>query len=172
MPTADEAPSHAPLGRRCGSASGTRISASLGNLAVRQAATGSATYARIGLGSIEARVLSTVAGGPHTSSQIGKVIGIDRAAVCRAVQSLVERDLVYKLDGKARDVRLTADGAQLIASIEKVQAEREKRLLAGFSETETVALLGFLGRLMLNVPDLVELAEAPVADLLQDGPKD
>ena len=146
---------------------GTKISAGLGALSVRMVATASATYARMGLGSVEARVLLTLSQGPHSSSQIGKVIGVDRAAVCRAVQSLLERDLVLKLDGRERAVSLTREGAQLIESVNQISAERERRLLAGFSDEETAVLLNFLGRLMLNVPVLTELAESRVFEDLR-----
>ena len=139
---------------------GTKISARLGSLSVRMVATASATFARIGFGSVEARVLLVLGAGPHTSSQIGKLIGVDRAAVCRAVQSLLERDLVLKLDGRDRKVMLTGEGGDLIGAINRVSAEREKRLLAGFSEQEQAAILSLLGRLMLNIPDLTELAES------------
>ena len=142
--------------------SGTKISARLGALAVRMVATASATYARLGLGSVEARVLLALGSGPQTASQIGKVIGVDRAAVCRAVSSLMERDLVLKLDGRARSVRLTAQGEALIENINRVRAERERRLLDGFSDQDAAALLSFLGRLMLNAPALIELAESRV----------
>jgi len=141
---------------------GTKISARLGALSVRMVATASATYARMGLGSVEARVLLALVAGPQTSSQIGKLIGVDRAAVCRAVSTLLERDLVLKLDGRARSVRLTSEGAALIEGINQVTAERERRLLDGFSDQEAAALLGFLGRLMLNAPALAELAESRV----------
>ena len=145
-----------PVGR------GTKISARLGALSVRMVATASATYARMGLGSVEARVLQALGAGPQTSSQIGKVIGVDRAAVIRAVSSLIERDLALKLDGRARSVRLTPAGEALIEGINQVTAERERRLLQGFTEQEAAALLSFLGRLMLNVPALTELAESRV----------
>jgi len=131
-------------------------------------ATASATYARMGLGSVEARVLLALGAGPHTSSQIGKLIGVDRAAVCRAVSSLLERDLVLKHDGRARSVRLTPAGEALIADINRVTAERERRLLAGFSDEEAAALLSFLGRLMLNAPALTELAESRVFEALRN----
>ncbi len=85
---------------------------------------------------------------------------MDRAAVCRAVQSLLERDLVLKLDGRTRAVMLTAEGAAWIEAINRISAEREKRLLAGLNEQEQAAVLGFLGRLMLNIPDLTKLAES------------
>lgn len=141
---------------------GTKISARLGALSVRMVATASATYARMGLGSVEARVLLALGSGPQTSSQIGKLIGVDRAAVCRAVSSLLERDLVLKAGGRARSVRLTGDGEALIEGINQVTAERERRLLEGFSDEEAAALLAFLGRLMLNAPALTELAESRV----------
>jgi DNA-binding MarR family transcriptional regulator len=131
-------------------------------------ATASATYARLGLGSVEARVLLALGSGPQTASQIGKVIGVDRAAVCRSVSSLLERDLVLKLDGPARSVRLTGDGEALIEGINRVSAERERRLLDGFTEQDAAALLSFLGRLMLNAPALIELAESRVFEAPRD----
>lgn len=166
-PDAAEAPAGPSReGRAVGA--GTKISARLGALSVRMVSTGSATYLRMGLGSVEARVLLALGAGPQTSSQIGKLIGVDRAAVCRAVASLLDRGLVLKHGGHARSVRLTGEGAALIEGINKVTAERERRLLAGFSDEETAALLGFLGRLMLNVPALTELAESRVFEALRD----
>jgi DNA-binding MarR family transcriptional regulator len=168
-PTASEAP--LPAGRqRKAVGAGTKISARLGALSVRMVATASATYARMDRGSVEARVLLALGSGPQTSSQIGKLIGVDRAAVCRAVSSLLERDLVLKLDGRARSVRLTGEGEgeALIEGINQVTAERERRLLEGFSDQEAAALLGFLGRLMLNAPGLTELAESQVFAALRD----
>ena len=148
---------------------GTKISARLGALSVRMVATASATFARIGLGSVEARVLLSLGAGPHTASQIGRLIGVDRAAVCRAVQSLLERDLVHKQDGPTREVMLTGEGADLILAINQVTAEREQRLLAGFSAQERAAVLGFLGRLMLNIPEMTALAESGQFASLADG---
>jgi len=149
------------------SAVGTRISARLGALSVRMVATASATFACMGLGSVEARVLMTLGSGSHTSSQIGKLIGVDRAAVCRAVQSLLDRDLVLKLDGRERAVSLTPAGVALIEDVNRVSAERERRLLAGFSDEETTMLLSLLGRLMLNMPAMTELAESRVFEGLR-----
>ena len=151
-----------PVGR------GTKISARLGALSVRMVATAQATYARMGLGSVEARVLLALGSEPQTASQIGKVIGVDRAAVWRAVSSLEERDLVFKQGGPARSVRLTRDGEALIEGIHQVTAERGRRLLEGFSEEEVEALLSVLGRLMLNVPALTELAESRVFEPPRD----
>jgi len=147
---------------------GTKISARLGALSVRLVATASATYARMDLGSVEARVLLALGAGPQTSSQVGKLIGVDRAAVCRAVSSLLERDLVLKLDGRARSVSLTKDGEALIEDVNRVTAERERRLLAGFSDQEAATLMSFLGRLMFNAPALTELVESRVFEVPQD----
>jgi DNA-binding MarR family transcriptional regulator len=165
-PEAGEAPA-APSREGQAVGAGTKISARLGALSVRMVATASATYFRMGLGSVEARVLQALGSGPLTSSQIGRLIGVDRAAVCRSVSSLLERDLVLKLDGRARSVRLTPEGEALIEGVMRVTAERERRLLAGFSDEEIAVLLGFLGRLMLNVPALAELAESRVFEALR-----
>lgn len=145
----------------------SKLSGDLIALATRLSATASATFARMGLGSIEARVLTALADDAQTSAQISKVIGVDRAAVCRSVQALIDRDLVTKLDGRARLISLTGHGRALIADIERVSCEREQRLFAGFGDMERVAVLAFLGRLMLNVPDLIELAESGVFQALR-----
>jgi DNA-binding MarR family transcriptional regulator len=139
-----------------------RLSAKLGALSVKMVATASATYARIGLGSVEARVLQALSEGPQTAAAIGKRIGVDRAAVCRAAEALLERDLVLKLDGRTRAVQLTAEGEGLIEAVDRLSAERERRLLAGFSDQEVAVLQEALGRLMLNVPALTALTETQV----------
>ena len=144
-----------------------QISGALIDLATRMSSTASATYARIGLGSIEARVLTVIATEAQTSAQISKLIGVDRAAVCRSVQALQERDLVLKMDGRTRLVSLTDEGAALIEAIDALSAERERRLLASLRPEETEAVLAFLGRFMLNVPELVELAESGVFESLR-----
>lgn len=144
-----------------------QISGALIDLATRMSSTASATYARIGLGSIEARVLTVIATEAQTSAQISKLIGVDRAAVCRSVQALQERDLVVKMDGRTRLVSLTEDGAALIEAIDALAAERERRLLASLGPAEAEAVLAFLGRFMLNVPELVELAESGVFESLR-----
>jgi len=98
-PEAAEAPAQ-PSREGQAVGAGTRISARLGTLSTRLVATASSTWLRVGLGSVEARVLLALGAGPQTSSQVGKLIGVDRAAVCRAVSSLLERDLVLKTDGR------------------------------------------------------------------------
>lgn len=145
-----------------------QISGALIDLATRMSSTASATYARIGLGSIEARVLTVIATEAQTSAQISKLIGVDRAAVCRSVQALQERDLVLKMDGRTRLVSLTDEGAALIEAISALSAERERRLLASLRPEEAEGVLAFLGRLMLNIPELVELAESGVFESLRD----
>jgi DNA-binding MarR family transcriptional regulator len=158
----------APVRAVPGKRRSAQISGALIDLATRLSATASATYARIGLGSIEARVLTVIAAEPQTSAQISKLIGVDRAAVCRSVQALQERDLVLKMDGRTRLVSLTQDGAALIEAIGALSAERERRLLASLAPHEAEAVLAFLGRFMLNVPELVELAESGVFESMRD----
>jgi DNA-binding MarR family transcriptional regulator len=160
---AQSVPAPSPPGKR----RSAQISGALIDLATRMSSTASATYARIGLGSIEARVLTVIATEAQTSAQISKLIGVDRAAVCRSVQALQERDLVVKMDGRTRLVSLTDEGAGLIEAIDALSAERERRLLASLGPAETEAVLAFLGRFMLNVPELVELAESGVFESLR-----
>ena len=141
---------------------GTKISARLGLLTARLAATASATFGRIGLGSVEAKVLFCLGSGPQTASGVGKMMGLDRAAVCRAAQTLAERGFVSKAESSARRLSLTPEGEVVLEEVDAIAEARELRLLAGFTAEEKAVVLGMLSRLMLNVPSLDTLAESRV----------
>ena len=113
-------------------------------------------------------LVATATAAARRVPNVALTAGTKSSGMGRAVSSLLERDLVLKLDGRARSVRLTREGEALIEGINQVSAERERRLLAEFSDEEAAVLLGFLGRLMLNVPALTELAESRVFEALRD----
>ncbi len=158
----DDATSRADTAPGAAGRVGTKISAHLGLLTARLAATASATFGRIGLGSVEAKVLFCLGSGPQTASGVGKMMGLDRAAVCRAAQTLAERGFVSKAEGPDRRLSLTPEGEGVLAEVDLIAQARELRLLAGFSAEEKTVILDLLSRLMLNVPQLDTLAESRV----------
>jgi DNA-binding MarR family transcriptional regulator len=141
---------------------GMLISARLLVLSTRLGSTASATFARMGLGSVEAKVLFCLSDGPQSASHIGKRMGVDRAAICRAAQSLEARGLVAKSDAPAKGLTVTAAGQDLMRQVNIVVSAREERMLASFSPAEQVVLTQYLKRLMINIPELDALAASGV----------
>jgi len=136
---------------------GIRISAQLGLLSGRLVTTATATYGRLGLGSIEAKVLGELGElgrGSVKSKHICETIGVDRAAVSRTVSSLVARGLVDRIGGRNANLSLTAAGHRLSRSVRDITEEREARLFEDFSDSEIDMTLGYLRRLSLNVTDI------------------
>ena len=93
-----------------------------------------------------------------TANRIAQVIGLDKAAVSRAVQTLIKSgDIATKLnpnDGRSVTLSLTPKGFQLHDKIISVALEREKRLLAGLSANEIETLLDLLRRMHGNVSNM------------------
>ncbi|MDB5458654.1 MAG: MarR family transcriptional regulator [Caulobacteraceae bacterium] len=138
---------------------GTKISARLGSLAGHVVTTASATYARIGIGSVEAKVLFVLDEGPMTAARISKCLGMDRAAISRTVKALVARGLLDRSTGSVADLSLTPKGMGMHGAVRRISEERERRLLARFTEVERAQLVDYLARLAVNVPELSKLAD-------------
>ncbi|MDB5459489.1 MAG: MarR family transcriptional regulator, partial [Caulobacteraceae bacterium] len=142
-----------------GSARGVAISARLGYLAGRMVATASATYARLGLGSLEAKALLLLGDdGPATGSQISKSLGVDPAAISRTLRTLLETGAVSRSSEGSMRLSLTPRGEGLCEQIRIVAEERNRRLLGDLTAGEQALLLGYLERLWENMPELAELA--------------
>ncbi len=152
----DRPPGRAPIGP---AGVGTQISARLGSLAGHIVTSASATYARIGIGSVEAKVLFILDESPMTAARISKALGMDRAAISRTVKALMARGLLDKSTGLVASLSLTARGKIMHSAVRCLSEERERRLLSHFSEAERAALIGYLSRLAVNVPDLSRLAD-------------
>ena len=138
---------------------GTQISARLGSLAGHVVTTASATYARIGIGSVEAKVLFILDEGPMTAAKISKCLGMDRAAISRTVKALVARGLLNRSTGAVADLSLTPKGVGMHKAVRCISEERERRLLARFTAAERAQLVDYLSRLAVNVPELSKLAD-------------
>ncbi len=148
----------AEAGARTGSI-GPMISARLGSLAGHVVTTASATYARIGIGSVEAKVLFVLDEGPMTAARISKLLGMDRAAISRTVKALVARGLLDRSHGAVASLSLTPRGHIMHGAVRCISEERERRLMANFTDAERSALINYLARLAVNVPDLSKLAD-------------
>jgi DNA-binding MarR family transcriptional regulator len=149
---------HAPEITRWASL-GPEISARLGSLAGCVVTTASATYARIGIGSVEAKVLFVLDEGPMTAARISRLLGMDRAAISRTVQALEARGLLDRSPGPVASLSLTPKGVIMHGAVRCISEERERRLLARFTDEERARLVDYLARLAINVPDLSKLAD-------------
>jgi DNA-binding MarR family transcriptional regulator len=84
----------------------------------------------------------------------------------RAILVLLEgRGLVVRerhpADGRAREVSLTAKGRRLYERLWRTSEPIRVRLLAGFSEQEAEAILGFLRRLIQNAASMDRQCRQP-----------
>ncbi len=108
-----------------------------------------------GIGVMEWRVIAHLAIEPGaTGARIGRVIGLDKAAISRTVSVLIGRGLVARVEGAERgqQLRLTDQGLALHGRVLAVAMQREARLLSGLSEDERTVLRGLLNRLLQEVP--------------------
>jgi DNA-binding MarR family transcriptional regulator len=140
--------------------SSTIIATRVNWLGNRLVTTASATYGQIGLGFLDARLLYLLGRRPDiTAARIAEIIGVDAAAVSRAVKSLKARKLIAEARGPLRSLSLTDDGWALCRLTEKISDERELRLLRGFSDSEAEQMLNLLNRMLDNMGDVALLAE-------------
>ena len=140
--------------------SSTIIATRVNWLGNRLVTTASATYGQIGLGFLDARLLLLLGRRPDiTAARIAEILGVDAAAVSRAVKSLKARKLIAEARGPLRSLSLTEEGKDLWHTIEKISDEREIRLLRGFSDDEAELVLNYLSRMLDNMSDVALLAE-------------
>lgn len=147
---------HAKCDRRSSAIITTRVNW-LGN---RLVTTASATYGQIGLGFLDARLLLLLGRRPEiTAARIAEILGVDAAAISRAVKSLKGRRLISEARGPLRALSLTEGGRALWRQIETISEEREKRLLHGFTDDETELALNLLNRMLDNMDEVALLAD-------------
>ncbi|MGG7565145.1 MarR family winged helix-turn-helix transcriptional regulator [Rhodovulum sp. DZ06] len=114
--------------------------------------------ARYGIGAMDWRMLVTLTRTPDSSvSQAADLIGIDKAAVSRAIARLEARGLVQSRtpgpDARRRLFRLTAEGAALHDEVLVDALRLQREMLDGFSEEEAATLAGLLRRFIDNLDD-------------------
>lgn len=144
------------------------VPALLNFISNRLTTSGSDTYRRkFGLGIMEFRIMAMLSIEPDISgARIAEVIHLDGAAVSRTLQALKERGLV-RIDqgqGRSRLAALTGKGRKLYGQAWLIGQERERRLVAGFSEEELDTLTGYLRRLLAATADVAKLSEKSGTD--------
>jgi DNA-binding MarR family transcriptional regulator len=121
-------------------------------LAQKIAASASAAYRpHFGVGLTDWRILAALGAEPWISpARVAETSGLDKAAVSRALVGLRAAGLVESDGGPARRggaLALTGAGIALHARIAAAAAERESRLLEGFSVKERALLQDFVARM-------------------------
>jgi DNA-binding MarR family transcriptional regulator len=106
-------------------------------------------------------ILSVVSENPGIhQGAVGRVLGIKRANMVSLINELVEAGLLTRVvdraDRRAVALEVTNSGRALLADCLARIDMHEKRMLAGFTETEKATLLDLLGRIERREPPLSE----------------
>jgi len=133
------------------------VPAMLTFLANKLATGASISYRKhFGIGVVEWRLLALLAVEDKiTANRICQVIGLDKSAVSRSLQTLEKAGHICgevdSQDARRYAVSLTAEGKALHDRVLKVALERERRLLSDFTRTEIDTLVNLLGRMQTQV---------------------
>ncbi len=117
---------------------------------------GSRLYRRAyDIGLTEWRLMWVLAIAPRiTAQRASQIMGLDKAAVSRALAALERRGLVRAVpdpsDSRQRIIELSEAGSELHGRIMIIAKERERRLLAPFTKEEIRVLAGLLRRMHGN----------------------
>jgi DNA-binding MarR family transcriptional regulator len=126
------------------------------NAVSRAVATGTGYESRFGLTATEWRVLAattaaTAAAGAPTQVELGRVTGMDKMTISRAVTALTARALLDRVrdTGDRRTLRLspTAEGRRIHDIVAPQALEVEARLLAALSPADAALLRRALAQL-------------------------
>jgi DNA-binding MarR family transcriptional regulator len=89
-------------------------------------------------------------GGPQRATAVAEVFGMDKGAVSRHIQHLVELGLADRApdpdDGRAQIVRVTEKGAERMAAVARSRRRLLSDRLAGWSEDDLESFVSALGR--------------------------
>jgi DNA-binding MarR family transcriptional regulator len=138
------------------------VPAYLTYLAQKISASASALYRpQFGVGITDWRIIALLAVEPWiTPGRICDATGLDKGAVSRSVQSLIEDGLVELEAGngtqRRRPLALTAKGISVHDRIVKLAIARQEKLLACFSAEERGLLIEFLARMRAQVETLAK----------------
>ncbi len=88
------------------------------------------------------------------ASRAAEIMGVDKAAVSRALAGLERRKLARVMpdrrDSRQRIAELSTEGRRVQSEVMVVTRERERRLLAPFERAEVRALAGLLHRMLAS----------------------
>jgi len=110
-----------------------------------------------GLGSVEMRVIASLAYRPEQkAAQVCELISIDKGAASRAFNRLAQEGLIHSNtpEGKQKLWSLTPSGWELHRRFLKLVLAREQRLIAGICEADLVIFHRTLMALTSNLSEL------------------
>jgi DNA-binding MarR family transcriptional regulator len=115
-----------------------------------------AAYATLGIGFLEARVLLALGRTPELAApHLVQRLGVDRAAISRALQQLRGAELIVADD--QRRLSLSATGWEVHAEAAQISEERLALLTERLTTDEREVLMALLQRLHHNLPKLLRL---------------
>jgi DNA-binding MarR family transcriptional regulator len=129
-------------------------------LSSKLVSTATATYGELGLGYLNARIILALGRRPQiTAARLADVIGVDPAAVSRALRELKAKNVVDEAKGPVRSLSLTPAGQALRGKVETISDARENLMLKGFSEAEADRMYQYLERMLGHMDEVAALAE-------------
>jgi DNA-binding MarR family transcriptional regulator len=129
-------------------------------LSSKLVSTATATYGELGLGYLNARIILALGRRPQiTAARLAEVLGVDPAAVSRALRELKARNLVDEAKAPVRSLSLTPAGQSLRGQVETVSNARETLMLKGFTDAEADQMFRYLERMLGQMDEVAALAE-------------
>jgi DNA-binding MarR family transcriptional regulator len=109
---------------------------------------------RLGVGINDSRILIVLARRPRsTGKELSEDTSLNKSVVSRSLRVLRAKGLVRITPVNGRlEVELTAAGREMHGRVSGVALEREGLMLKGFSAAEKQHLIGYLHRMLKNMP--------------------
>lgn len=116
------------------------------------------------LGTNDWRVISALAIRPGAAStEIADFVGMNKAIVSRATNTLIARELIVPAEGQgprgSRPLYLTRAGAEMHDLMKPISLKGEEIILSDLSNDEIAQLKALLARLLLKTPELSSVAD-------------
>jgi DNA-binding MarR family transcriptional regulator len=127
----------------------------LGRISKGIASAASVLYrSRLGVGINDSRILIVLARRPRiTGKELSEDTSLNKSVVSRSLRVLRAKGLVRIVPTETRlEVELTAAGREMHDRVSWVALDREGLMLEGFSAREKQHLIGYLHRMLKNVP--------------------
>lgn len=127
----------------------------MGRISKGMASAASVLYRqRLGVGINDSRILIVLARRPRiTGKELSEDTALNKSVVSRSLRILRAKGLVRILPTAGRlEVELTAAGRAMHDRVSGVALDREALMLKGFSSQEKQFLIGYLHRLLKNLP--------------------
>ncbi len=109
---------------------------------------------RLGVGINDSRILVVLARRPRiTGKELSEDTSLNKSVVSRSLRVLRAKGLVRIAPANGRlEAELTAAGREMHDRVSGVALEREQLMLKGFSAQEKQTLVGYLHRMLRNLP--------------------